>query len=146
MCKRNRKQTRAMPAWYNMPIKFSKEKHILVGFIPMVSPLFCLKDFSTKRYDLELWPLTLKTSHPGDQVYQVVWSWSLQFYTAYKVSIIKWCYTNDLWPWQTISCFFASWWPSVPSCIILKLTIWSISCLQCFLLSDAMTLTFDPWP
>jgi hypothetical protein len=37
-----------MPAWHNMPVNYSKEKHILVGFIKEVSSLSFLQDFPAK--------------------------------------------------------------------------------------------------
>jgi hypothetical protein len=48
-------------AWYNSSVNFSQEKTFLEGLIPTVWSIPYLQDFSTKwKYDLELWPLTLK--------------------------------------------------------------------------------------
>jgi hypothetical protein len=58
------------------------------------------------------------------------------------------------WPWKTPGIVLSSW-SNVTSCTTIKLTVWFLSCttikltvwfLSCykiFLLSDAMTLTFD---
>jgi hypothetical protein len=90
------KSTRITPVWHNTPINFRKEKHISVRFIQTLLSLSCLQDVPTKWYDLDLWPLTLKNkfgspSHHGDQVYQIVWSWSLQFgfYFSFKVFLLR---------------------------------------------------------
>jgi hypothetical protein len=58
-----------------------------------------------------------------------------------------------LWPWpltsnlrETVSFFFTTWWSSVPCCMIHKLTVQCLSCLQNFS-ANTLTLTFDlcPW-
>jgi hypothetical protein len=53
-----------------------------------------------------------------------------------------------LWLWKTIEFFLSRWLSSVPSCIILELTVQSLSYmyLKSFLLSNNMTLTFEPRP
>jgi hypothetical protein len=50
------------------------------------------------------------------------------FSPAYKVFLLSNVTTLnfDLWPWKTICFFFSSWW----SCMILKLTVPSLFCLQ----------------
>ena len=49
-----------------------------------------------------------------------------------------WQYDLDIWPWNTKGIFLL-WWSILPSCMILELTVHSISCLLC----DKTTLTFD---
>jgi hypothetical protein len=125
----------AMPVWHNMPINFSEEKPILVGFIPMASSLSFLHDILTKWYDLELWPLTLRNKwiFPLIQVNKCTKLYDpevlrFRFHLAYKALIlsIATTLTFDLLPWQIISYFLSSWWSSV-TCY--ELTIWSVSCL-----------------
>jgi hypothetical protein len=46
------------------------------------------------------------------------------------------------WPWQTIGCCFASWWWSVPTCMILKLNALVSILPTCYFYE----MTLWPWP
>ena len=55
-----------------------------------------------------------------------------------------WQYNLDLRSWKTIGIFLSSWWLIVPSCMILELTVHSVSCLQCF--PSMWQYDLDLWP
>jgi hypothetical protein len=52
---------------------------------------------------------------------------------------------SDHWPWKAIGFLFLSWWLNVSSCMILKLMIWSLSCLLGFLTKWCNDLDLWPW-
>ena len=118
----------------------------------MVQPISCLLCFPTVT--IRPWPLTTNlekqlssSSHHVDQLYQVVWSWSLRFilYPAYNVFLLcdNTTLTFDQRPWKRISIFLSSWWSIVPSSMIMELTDHCVSSLQQFPTMWQMTLTFD---
>jgi hypothetical protein len=50
----------------------------------------------------------------------------------------------DLCPWKAVGIFLSSWWSNVLSCMILNLTLWSLSCQQGFNTNSCYRI--DLWP
>ena len=50
----------------------------------------------------------------------------------------------QLWPWKTIRFLLSRWWSSVPSCMTLKHTVQSLSCLQGFSTKWCYSLDLSP--
>jgi hypothetical protein len=143
---------RATPAWHNTPVSFSKEKH----FKRDSSQPFHFYPAYKIPYQM-IWPWIMTSgpwkkwtpsSHPSNQVYDVVWSCSLQFglYPAYKVSILSdatYMYNIDFWPWQKNRLFplmLVIWWTK---CV----RLWSLRfglypAYKVSILSDATTFMF----
>ena len=103
------------------------------------------------------WPLTTEkeeasSSHHVDQLYQVVRSWTNgsvfilpTMYPAMSstyVAIRLWPLISDLE--KTLCIFFSPYWLIVQSCMILELTIHSVSCLQHF--PTKWQYDLDLWP
>ena len=96
------------------------------------------------------WPLTTdlekewtSISQYADQLYQVVRSCTYTSFCILPTTFSSlWQYDHFLWSLtlKTLSIFLSSWWSIVPSCMILKLTVLSVSRLQCF---PTLTLTSD---
>ena len=118
----------------------------------------CLQRFPTKwHYDLDLWPPTLKnnkasSSHHSNQLYQVVWSWSITVRSVSRLQrfLNTWHYELDLWPTTLKNN------RDLPLTMVINYTklydpgtygSFCIPAYNVFLLSDTTTLTFDlrPW-
>jgi hypothetical protein len=66
--------------------------------------IFFPSDAMALTFVLWLWKSKGSSFHQGDQMYQ---SWNLRFVQDFPSN---WCYSPDLWPWNTIGIFLSSWW------------------------------------
>ena len=73
-------------------------------------------------------------------------SFRFSLYIAYNLFLLcdNTTLTFDHRPWKTIGIFLSSWLSIVLSCMILELTVNSVSCLQCF--PTMWQYDLDLWP